>query len=250
MFPIPKESKVYEGGKLIVKANVFSKWFTKYMVIIFACAILSLLVTSVVLSRPYRLGRLPDKGKTFGCGTCHVNPRGGGKRNPFGKDYEKVGLKAGDKYTEELGKLDSDGDGFTNDQEFAAKKHPGDPESKPAGADPKAELAKAIEKGKALFNNTKLGKTGASCNSCHPGGGTSGGQVMGMEILALKRAAATFPKYKNQAKRVITLAQMDNVCIEMLMEGKPLELESDEAVSLAAYVTYLSNGVKIKVGGK
>lgn len=233
-----------------MKANVFSKRFTRYMVIIFACAILSLLVISVVLSRPHRLGRLPDEGKNFGCGTCHIKPKGGGERNPFGKDYRKVGLKAGDKYTEELGKLDSDGDGFTNDQEFAAKKHPGDPESKPAGADPQAELAKAIEKGKALFNNTKLGKTGTSCNSCHPGGGTSGGQVMGMEIPTLKGAAATFPKYKSLAKRVITLSQMDNMFIEMIMKGKPLELGSDEAVSLAAYVTSLSNGVKIKVGGK
>ena len=233
-----------------MKANIFNKRLTRYMMIIFTCAILSLLVVSVVLSRPHRLGRLPDKGKNFGCGTCHVNPRGGGKRTSFGKDYEKVAMKAGDKYTENLGKLDSDGDGFTNDQEFAAKKHPGDPESKPAGADPQAELAKAIEKGKALFNNTKLGKTGTSCNSCHPGGETSGGQVMGMEIPTLKGAAATFPKYKNPAKRVITLEQMDNVCIDMIMEGKPLKLGSDEAVSLAAYVTSLSKGVKIKVGGK
>jgi len=233
-----------------MKANIFSKRFTRYMVMIFACAILSLLVTSVVLSRPFRMGRLPDKGKNFGCGTCHVNPRGGGKRTSFGKDYEKVAMKAGDKYTENLGKLDSDGDGFTNDQEFAAKKHPGDPESKPAGADPQAELARAIEKGKVLFNNTKLGKTGTSCNSCHPGGGTSGGQVMGMKIPTLKGAAATFPKYKNPVKRVITLEQMDNVCIDMIMEGKPLELGSDESVSLAAYVTSLSKGVKIKVGEK
>ncbi len=233
-----------------MKANVFSKRFTRYMAIIFACAILSLVVISVVLSRPHRLGRLPDKGKNFGCGTCHVNPRGGGKRTSFGEDYEKVAMKAGDKYTENLGKLDSDGDGFTNDQEFAAKKHPGDPESKPAGADPQAELAKAIEKGKALFNNTKLGKTGTSCNSCHPGGETSSGQVMGMEIPTLKGAAATFPKYKSPAKRVITLSQMDNMCIDMIMEGKPLELGSDESVALAAYVTSLSKGVKIKVGEK
>jgi len=36
----------------------------------------------------------------------------------------------------------------------------------------------------------------------------------------------------------------------MIMEGKLLELGSDEAVALAAYVTSLSNGVKIKVGKK
>ena len=37
----------------------------------------------------------------------------------------------GDTYTEDLGQLDSDGDGATNDQEFAAGTNPGDPASKP-----------------------------------------------------------------------------------------------------------------------
>jgi cytochrome c553 len=235
----------------MTKAIKPRRQFVNYVLALFVCAMLTLMAISAVLGRPFRVGRLPDKGNNFGCGTCHVNPRGGGKRTPFGEDYRKVAMKAGDKYTEDLGKLDSDGDGFTNDQEFAANTHPGDAESMPAGgADPQAELAKAMEKGKALFNDTKLGKTGTSCNSCHPGGGSSGGQVMGMEIPSLKGAAATFPKYKKPAKRVITLEQMNNMCIEMIMEGKPLKLGSDEAVALAAYVTSLSNGVEIKVGGK
>jgi Cytochrome c len=74
--------------------------------------------------------------------------------------------------------------------------------------------------------------------------------MMGMEIPTLKGAAATFPKYKKPAKRVITLSQMNNMCIEMIMEGKPLKLGSDEAVALVAYVTSLSNGVKVQVGEK
>jgi len=234
-----------------MRRMAFSKKSVSYILAVLIPAMLVLTVISVVLARPFRLGRLPDKGKGFGCGTCHVNPRGGGKRNPFGEDYEKVAMKAGDKYTEKLGGLDSDGDGFTNDQEFAANTHPGDSESKPAGGtDPQVELTKVIEKGEALFNDTKLGKTGTSCNSCHPGGGTTGGQMMGMEIPTLKGAAATFPKYKKPAKRVITLSQMNNMCIEMIMEGKPLKLGSDEAVALVAYVTSLSNGVKVQVGEK
>ena len=233
-----------------MKKTTFSSLTVKYILTLLICAMLALAMISVVSGRPHRPKRLPDQGKNFGCATCHVNPRGGGKRNPFGEDYRKIALKAGDKYVEKLGEVDSDGDGFTNDQEFAANTHPGDPKSKPAGADPQKEIAKAIDKGKALYNDTELGKTGASCNSCHPGGGTTNGQVMVMAVPPLSGAAATFPKYKKSAKRVITLSQMNNLCIAMIMEGKPLNLESEEAVALAAYVTSLSNGEEIKVGGK
>ena len=83
-------------------------------------------------AKPFRMGKIPDKGAAFGCGTCHVSPRGGGARNPFGMDYQKIGMPAGDKYSSELGATDSDGDGHSNDQEFEAGTHPGKPDSKPA----------------------------------------------------------------------------------------------------------------------
>ena len=117
-----------------------------------------------------------------------------------------------------------------------------------AMVDAEAELKKVVEQGKALFNDTTLGTTGASCNSCHPDGGTGGGEVMGMKIKNLHGAAATFPKYKNQAKAVITLSQMNNMCITMLMKGKALKFDSPEAIALATYVTSLSNGMKIEMG--
>lgn len=211
---------------------------------------LTLAFASFVSGKPFRLKKIPDEGKNFGCLTCHLEP-GGGNRNPFGKDYEKIAVRAGDKYTPELGQIDSDGDGFSNDQEFSANTNPGDPQSKPGGwVSADEEQIKAIDKGRTLFVNTKLGKSGMSCNSCHPGGATTGGEVMGVYIPSLKGAAATFPKYKAVAKRVITLSQMNNICIEMMLKGKPLKLDGDEAIALTAFVTSLSNGIPIQIGKK
>ena len=102
-----------------------------FVLIFFILALISLLTGPDVFARSFRLSKLPDGGKNFSCATCHVNPRGGGARNPFGKDYQKIAIPAGDKYTPALGELDSDGDGFTNDQEFSAGTNPGDPASKP-----------------------------------------------------------------------------------------------------------------------
>ena len=156
-----------------MKIDILKKHSVRYILAIFICGMLSLIMISVVLGRQHRLKKIPDKGKNFGCGTCHFNPKGGGKRNPFGKDYRKIGLKAKDNYTDELGELDSDGDGFTNDQEFDAGTHPGDTESKPAddeapaGDEAQIELKKALEIGKTLFNDKKLGETKKSCNDCH-----------------------------------------------------------------------------------
>ena len=105
---------------------------TACLITFFIAAMVTFMDQVPAQAKPFRMGLLPDKGAKFGCGTCHVNPAGGGPRNPFGQDYEKVGLKAGDKYTQDLGAVDSDKDGATNDQEFSASTHPGDPASKPA----------------------------------------------------------------------------------------------------------------------
>lgn len=103
---------------------------TKQVILIFGVTIIFLMFASGVSARPFRLGKLPDRGDNFSCGTCHMNPNGGGERNAFGKDYAKIGLKAGDKFTNELGKKDSDKDGISNDQEFEAGTNPGDSRSK------------------------------------------------------------------------------------------------------------------------
>lgn len=104
------------------------------LLFIFSTCFLLWIWVSVSSSRAFRLEKLPDKGDNWNCATCHVNPAGGGAQNAFGKDYREIALPAGDRYTKELGETDSDGDGFTNDEEFNADPptKPWDAESKPA----------------------------------------------------------------------------------------------------------------------
>jgi hypothetical protein len=82
-------------------------------------------------ARSYRVGLLPEKAKALGCKVCHVDPKGGGPRNAFGKDYERLAVPAKDKITDALATADSDGDGVPNGEELRSGTLPGDPGSKP-----------------------------------------------------------------------------------------------------------------------
>ena len=119
----------------------------------------------------------------------------------------------------------------------------------------------AIQFGQDLFNSTRaLSANNQACASCHPGGGTTGGEAetpMASEatghpyklpIPSLIGAAATFPKYKVPNDAVITLGDMSNNCIMMFMGAQPLAASSREYKALNAYVSSLSNDEKVSVG--
>lgn len=120
--------------------------------------------------------------------------------------------------------------------------------------------ADSTARGKALFNSTALSTNGRSCATCHPGGGTTGGEVdtpmpseatgkpYSLPVPTLVGAAATFPKYKVPNDTVITLPEMDNNCTMMFLGAQPLPLGSQESRDLAAYVYSLSNEEKVHVG--
>lgn len=121
-------------------------------------------------------------------------------------------------------------------------------------------LEASIERGKKLFSDTTLGKnkTGTSCATCHPNGGTIGGaadmewkgKAMKVAIPTLIGAAASFPKAIGPMKVVNTVAGQNNMCIMTFLKGTPLDLNSQEAVDLEAYVYSLSKGQKINMGAK
>ena len=75
--------------------------------------------TSFLNARDWRVIQIPN-GSKFSCANCHVDPSGGGSRNKFGLDVEKLVSVGGHEefWGSALAKLDSDGDGKTNGQEL------------------------------------------------------------------------------------------------------------------------------------
>jgi len=97
---------------------------------------------------------------------------------------------------------------------------------------PRGELAPLpdsllIAAGKVLFHSPALGTANKSCASCH------------IEGVDLKGVADSYPKFSDLAAREVILIEMNNICIEGALKGKPLDPESDAALALAAYIRSL-----------
>jgi thiosulfate dehydrogenase len=102
--------------------------------------------------------------------------------------------------------------------------------------DPAAELAASVESGKALFYDESLGTSGMTCNSCHMEGGTMAGKMGDMAIPAWDHLGAKYPKYFAMAKRVMTLSQVVNWCIDHPLEGQAFTWDDQKLTDLTAYV--------------
>lgn len=101
----------------------------KVRLIILASLFMAAMFAMTVTGLPEFEEELPDEGANFGCRYCHESPSGGGPINQFGSDFRDGNFI----YNVSLGIMDSDGDGFTNEEEFDSKpvSNPGDPESYP-----------------------------------------------------------------------------------------------------------------------
>ncbi len=87
-------------------------------------------------------------------------------------------------------------------------------------------------KGKALFNDSKLGASGKSCNSCHADGS-------GLEKAGGKK------EFKLMGKTVTRLEDAVNICIERRMKGKALGPKSADMANLTAYIKSLKGKASI-----
>jgi hypothetical protein len=83
------------------------------------------------------------------------------------------------------------------------------------------DQAGTLDKGKAMFNDPKLGTIGKACNDCHQNG-------KGLENAAAKQ----------------DLEQIVNGCITQGLKGKPLDVKSPEMQSLVSYIKSFGGGKK------
>lgn len=89
-------------------------------------------------------------------------------------------------------------------------------------------FAADMEKGKALFNDPKLGggTSGKSCGSCHPDG-------KGLENAADKK------EFNIMGKKQKGLEGAVNFCIENAMKGKAIDPKGADMANIVAYIKSL-----------
>lgn len=114
-----------------------------------------------------------------------------------------------------------------------------------------AQLDKAIQDGKQIFSHETFAGNGKTCDACHSNGGVGPGKLPnGKAIPSLSNAAAIFPRFNPKAKRVVTLEDQVRACAKNALQGTPPAAGSDKLSDLVAYLTSLSQGKPIDMGGK
>jgi cytochrome c len=96
------------------------------------------------------------------------------------------------------------------------------------------ETDKVIRRGEMLWKDRQLGTNGQNCNQCHPSGAATHPE--------------TFPKFKQQFRRVVTVQEFINWCIIAAMRGDSLEIGSEELTALEAFQAYENRGQIMEIG--
>ena len=118
-------------------------------------------------------------------------------------------------------------------------------------AGPGLPLEKSVAAGKALFMHGTFGGNGRTCETCHTAGGTVQGKMPGnITIPSLLNAAAIYPRFNLRVNKVITLEDQIRNCILGALHGKPPAYGSIRMNALVSYITSLSRGKPMDMGGK
>ncbi|VAX16504.1 hypothetical protein MNBD_NITROSPINAE02-191 [hydrothermal vent metagenome] len=97
--------------------------------------------------------------------------------------------------------------------------------SKPIRSIHVTDWNKLVAKGKALWNNEDLGKSGLACMTCHDE----------YERLNVDKHQGQWPHAVKMTNDIVTLDQMINFCMINPMEGSPLDSNGVEMTAMAAY---------------
>ena len=89
-----------------------------------------------------------------------------------------------------------------------------------------------VARGEKLWNAV-AGRSGKACASCHADG--------------MKGVAARYPVVEPGAARLVNVEERINLCRVRHQQADPFKLESDESLSLAAYVAHQSRGMPVAV---
>lgn len=97
-----------------------------------------------------------------------------------------------------------------------------------------SEFKASVERGDGLFHGGIKSSNEVACVQCHPE--------------ASNTHAETYPKYQKQLGKVSQMWEMINWCVENPLESKALAADSQDMVDLAAYMTFIRQGLKLEPG--
>lgn len=113
------------------------------------------------------------------------------------------------------------------------------------------QLEKTIRQGRELFSHATFEGNGRVCESCHLMGGTAPGRLPNEKTIpSLANAAAIFPRFRARDNRVITLEDQVVSCVAGGLQGTPPAYGSEQLNSLISYLSSLSQGKPMEMGGK
>ncbi|GBE10853.1 cytochrome c6 [bacterium BMS3Bbin12] len=121
---------------------------------------------------------------------------------------------------------------------------------------PKGELGRMVRLGENIMNNTyknpltkDMVGNKLNCRSCHLAG-SDGKPGTAKGIGTFIGTAAAFPAYSKREKTVQTLQDRINNCFMRSMNGKRPIIDTKASVAMAAYITWLSQGLPMKMNEK
>ncbi|WP_456433226.1 c-type cytochrome [Nitratifractor sp.] len=121
---------------------------------------------------------------------------------------------------------------------------------------PPGELGRMVKLGEAIMNQTDthpltkdLVGNKLQCKNCHLKG-ADGKPGTGKGIGTFIGTAAAFPAYSKREKTVQTLQDRINNCFMRSMNGKRPIIDTEASIAMAAYITWLSQGIPMKMDTK